>query len=316
MTETTTRVTLWPTNPPTVPSDWAPPVKRSPSSQEVLADAKDKHQCGFACNQDECDRICLTGEYIKAYKKQSGTSFIPDTSLGGVTIKLASGDWSCTSQGCRRASSDISKRSLNTRGDCWEVCDPLGHNCVVNCNSSNDSLSKRQCSQSCDKNDANCHSDCENVLQDKCWQQCDADGHNCVRRCSLWADVEKRQCQQACDKDGKCTSDCTDKPQEKCWEVCDEEGKNCIVQCSLIGDAERRTPSSKKCFHKCDDESHNPACPVECRDGSCMQWFDRHGNHGVVECDSGIVGPCVNVYDAGTGKWHLECEDGSRRGGK
>jgi hypothetical protein len=217
-------------------------TKRSPAPalQEVLDDGKNKKECGYACNADSCARICMTAEYVEAYKRFPHTFWVTeDTATSLFTITLPASQfcskWTCEASGCQCSKkSPMAKVAVQKRGNCWKQCDNDGHNCFIVCNASKQ---KRQCQQTCSPSDHNCLSTCSDDPKQTCFEVCDKSG-KCETECSLTGQIEKRQCQQTCDKDGKnCRTDCKDEPKETCFEVCDKDGK-CETECSVFGEAE------------------------------------------------------------------------------
>jgi hypothetical protein len=92
-------------------------TKRSPSPQEILGDGKDKMECGYGCNQNSCARICMTAEYVDAYKKYPHTIWVPEyEATSWTTIALVTSQfcwkWTCSASGCQ-----CSSKNANMRGN-------------------------------------------------------------------------------------------------------------------------------------------------------------------------------------------------------
>jgi hypothetical protein len=243
-------------------------TKRSP--QDVLDDEKKEY--GYACNTNSCARICMTAEYIQAYRHFPHVIWIPEaTSTSPYTITLPASQfcsqWTCSSSGCRCSSAKapstvkrndpkrtgcrqicnlvapggyscyfVCKNDIYKRGDCWEQCDDTGHDCSIVCSASKQ---KRQCQQTCDKDGKTCLTDCTTDPKETCFEICDKNG-KCTQECSLIGQMEKRQCWKQCDENGEnCGEACKTVPEKTCFEVCDKTGK-CHSECSLIGEAEKR----------------------------------------------------------------------------
>lgn len=249
-------------------------TKRSVEPQKILG-ADGKEQCGFACNQHSCSRICLTSEYAVAYKAYPDTIFVPEsTAASSITIALASStecaEWICKATGCQCSNrSKTSKHAAQKRGECWEVCDNNGHNCSAVCSAD----AKKLYHASIEK-----RGDCSEVCTPG------SNDHHCPIVCTdSNAQPQKRQCQQTCDKDGKnCVTSCKDEPKEDCYQVCDKDGK-CETQCSLIGEVEKR-----QCWQTCDEDGNN--CKEDCETvpkENCYQVCDEQGK---CETECSIIG--------------------------